>query len=413
MTAESWRSRVRGAWTEDGRVRVFPALDVDGYADEELEAVRAAFAERLGGCVAIVRNVERSVDREARLLDVTYELEPLEPVSSAPEADGELAALLGGEIPPERAPWARRGWLAEATGWIESSLAGLGRTPSGPIAQVKTWPLSAVLRIPTADGLVYFKATSASPLFVDEGHVLDGLAALFPEVPKPLAFDSEHRWMLLDDLGSELGWDAPLEERGSVLEVFARMQVGSTRHDLLELGCIDRPLPWLERETRELLADDIALTGLEDEEIARLRALEPDLAALCRRLAAGPVPNALVHGDLHLSNVARVDGRYVFFDWTDACVTHPFLDAIDIHREQDAAARDRLREAYLLPWAGFASPERLLETWVLARPLCHLNQAVSYRHILANVEPGSAQQLEWATPHFLRLVLDTDFEALP
>jgi hypothetical protein len=35
-----------------------------------------------------------------------------------------------------------------------------------------------------------------------------------------------------------------------------------------------------------------------------------------------------------------------------------------------------------------------------------VNQAVSYRHIIANVEPGSVQQLDWAIPHWLRLVLE-------
>jgi aminoglycoside phosphotransferase (APT) family kinase protein len=119
-----------------------------------------------------------------------------------------------------------------------------------------------------------------------------------------------------------------------------------------------------------------------------------------------------VHGDLHLSNVARRDGDYLFFDWTDACVTHPFLDLIDVFREEDAAARDALRDAYLSAWADFAARPELLRVWELAAPLAALNQAVSYRVIGASVEPGTTEQLEWALPYWLRLVLGADIEAL-
>jgi hypothetical protein len=94
-------------------------------------------------------------------------------------------------------------------------------------------------------------------------------------------------------------------------------------------------------------------------------------------------------------------------------VTHPFLDMIDIVREEDATVRDALRDAYLSEWAEFASHEALLELWTLAEPLASLNQAVSYRFILANVEPGAAHEFEWAIPYWLRKVLAADIEALP
>ncbi len=178
------------------------------------------------------------------------------------------------------------------------------------------------------------------------------------------------------------------------------------------MGCIDRRPAWLARAASELLRDDEALAGLEEHEIARLRSLEPLLVAACHRLAEGPVPDALVHGDLHLDNVARVGGSYVFFDWSDACVAHPFLDLIDIHSEEDKAVRTRLRDAYLSVWADYASPDDLLALWNLSAPLASLNQAVSYRHIFASIERGSTQNLDWALPHWLRLVLATDFDSL-
>ena len=234
------------------------------------------------------------------------------------------------------------------------------------------------------------------------------LAQLFPEnVPSPLAFDSAHRWMLLADLGPELGWDAPLEVREDVLRVFARMQLESARHEdeLLELGCVDRRLEVLASEARDLLADDASLAGLDTDEVAKARGLGSQVDGLCATLAESGMPNTLLHGDLHLSNVARLDERYLFFDWTDASVGHPLFDLIDVFREESEAIHDQLRDVYLSAWVGTEPTDRLLEIWDRAQPLAFLHHAVSYRHIVANVEPGSTQELEWALPYFLRKAL--------
>ncbi len=194
----------------------------------------------MGTRVAILRYVARSSDSESKQLDIVYALDGLDVDWDPPPGaswldrgalDGQLRDLVPEEahVPAKRAPWAQEGWLAEATAWIESSLEDLGRRPTGPLEQVRTWPLSAVLRVPTDNGPVYFKATSTMPLFVDEGRVMQGLARLFRrEVPRPLAIDGPRRWMLLDDVGASIGWSAPIEERESVLRVFAFMQVASS-----------------------------------------------------------------------------------------------------------------------------------------------------------------------------------------
>ncbi len=436
----AWRSRVSAlAVSPDGReVLVLPTergwrlprVEVEGYAEDDLRNAIRSLEELLDEPVTILPYASYARDETEKVLDVVYVLERLS--SAVPPSDGRWVApevlgdlpfavpeqrdraadrlreLADGIVPPKRVPWAREGWLVKATAWIDESLATRGRTRSGRVEQMRAWCLSTLLRVPTAEGTVFFKATAASPLFVDEGAVMEGLWRLFPDnVPAPIARDRERRWMLLDDLGPELGWDAPLEVREDVLRLFARMQIESAGcvDELLALGCVDRRLEWLAAEARELLEDDAAFAGLDEGEAATLRALGPKLEAMCLALAKTGVPEALVHGDLHLSNVARVDGHYVFFDWTDAAVTHPFLDVIDVVFERDEAVRGRLRDAYLSMWLDFAPIDGLLELWAVAEPLISLNQAVSYRHILANVEPGVGGELEWALPYFLREVL--------
>jgi len=139
--------------------------------------------------------------------------------------------------------------------------------------------------------------------------------------------------------------------------------------------------------------------------VTRARTVITDGDARLERLAAGPVPDALVHGDLHLSNVAGdVDG-YVFFDWTDAGVSHPFLDLLVVLYEEDAELRRSLSDAYLRVWAEVAPEDELLELSAAAEPLASLNQVASYRSIAANVEPGAAPEFSSMTPFWLRKAL--------
>ncbi len=98
---------------------------------------------------------------------------------------------------------------------------------------------------------------------------------------------------------------------------------------------------------------------------------------------------------------------YVFFDWTDASITHPFLDLLVVLFEEDADLRRKLSDAYLSTWAEFASEDDLHELWKLAEPLASLNQALSYRSILTSIEPGTELDLEPMLPYFLRKILAT------
>jgi len=308
--------------------------------------------------------------------------------------DAAVAALVveGLERGPGRdggQPWAARGWFAEAERWLRATMERLGRPVTGTVRQARVWRLSCVLRAPTGDGDVWFKANTTSPLFANEGVVMGALAGLFPgQVPAPLAVDPERGWMVLGDFGEEVGWEAPLEVVAEVARTYARMRVKATG----DLPGVDAAT-WLSR----------------DEEVG-LRAAVPRLQARCAELAGHAVPPSIVHGDLHLSNVARGPGGYLFFDWTDACVAHPFLDLAAIRRGtafNDAACedelRERLRDAYLPEWASFEPPGRLARAWELAAPLGALHQAVSYRSLAT--QPPMDPHMAQSTAFWLRRVL--------
>jgi aminoglycoside phosphotransferase (APT) family kinase protein len=211
----------------------------------------------------------------------------------------------------------------------------------------------------------------------------------------------------------------PVAVREEVLRTFAGLQIDAASQvdRLLEAGCLDCRLGWLadqaERwlpaieEAGRLRGIDAA-TWLSADELAELRAAVPRLTANCAQLAGYAIPPSLVHGDLHLGNVAQGPRGYVFFDWTDASVAHPFLDLLTFFQEDgeeiDGALRDRLCDAYLSEWTAFEPTERLRRAWQLAEPLGALHQALGYRSTVAELAPVERHTAE-STAYWLRKVL--------
>jgi hypothetical protein len=321
--------------------------------------------------------------------------------------DAYLAEVESGVIPELRAPWCRVGWLDAATAWIAAQLAARGTPLVGAVDQVTNWSLSCILRGHTVAGAVYFKAAAAPPLFVNEPVITAALAGRYPDhIPMPLSLDPQRRWMLLPDVGQSLG-TMPRSPRQELLRSFGAIQRDSAAavDELLELGCHDRRLEQLSAQAAMLAADAAALSGLTDAERAQFRLALPRLQAMCATLAACGIPPTLVHGDLHLKSMAVSAGREQFFDWTDACVSHPFFDLISVFGEEDRTRQVQLQDAYLAVWSDCAPVERLREAWALAQPLSDLHQAISYQHIMVRLEPTAQVELGDSVPYYVRKVL--------
>lgn len=324
-----------------------------------------------------------------------------------PLLSGYLEELERDAVPPLRAPWARPHWRERVRAWIETEARRLGHRVTG-VEQVKSWSISTILRVRTDGPVLYLKVPARLPLFVEEGVVTAALAELFPgHVPAPLAVEPEEGWFLLADLGEPVGWDAPLDARIEMVRRFAMLQRRGVAlvERLLAAGCLDRRLDVLESQLGPLLAAPTAVARLEPKEVEELRAREPQLVEACRRLAAIGLPDTLVHGDLHLGNVARQDGELVYFDWTDACVAQPLTDLHTLQWERDATARAALLGAYLAEWEDLLPLERLHEAAALAAVVTPLHHAVSYHQIVMSVEPVARGELD-ATHEFLREALE-------
>jgi hypothetical protein len=108
-------------------------------------------------------------------------------------------------LPALRAPWAQRGWFAQAQAWIEAQLERLDYVLVPPLTQVRSWGISCVLRVRTFTGVLYFKAASTRPLFAREAVVVQELAVRYAaHMPLLLAVDPHQNWLLLADVGPDL-----------------------------------------------------------------------------------------------------------------------------------------------------------------------------------------------------------------
>jgi len=332
---------------------------------------------------------------------------------------------VAGAVPTDpRLLWTRPDWLAEATAWIRARLAEQALEPAGGIEQphVRWW--STVMRVPTSGGDLWFKANAPPHAF--EAGLLDLLERVRPgHVPELVAAAPERGWLLMRDGGERLrelvASSADLHRWLELLPEYAELQLAAAAHleELLGAGVPDERLATLPGRLEELLADREACMvgrpdGLTEDEHRQVRALLPEVAERCRRLAAFGIPETIQHDDLHDGNVFVRDGRYLFFDWGDSCVSHPFhslvvtLRALAHRLELPPGGPDllRARDAYLEPFARFGPHADLAEAADLAHFTGTAGRALSWHRFLRAREPELRADDDEAVPYGLRRLLD-------
>jgi len=259
--------------------------------------------------------------------------------------------------------WTDPAWLATAHEWIDEQLERLGIETTGAIEQPHVRPWSTVLRVPTGDGPLWFKANV--PLNAYEAGVVSVLARLRSDcVPALVAADLERGWMLMGDAGVRLR-ELIEEERDlgrwlDVLPLYAGLQIDAAPHagELVALGAPDRRLVTLPSQYQGLL-DELGTRGPVER-----------IAEMCEELAAYGIRETIQHDDFHDAQVFVRDGGYVFFDWGDSCVSHPFFTMSvtlegqiswgldDVEGSEDIT---RYRAAYLAPFRHADDLEPALE----------------------------------------------------
>jgi aminoglycoside/choline kinase family phosphotransferase len=261
--------------------------------------------------------------------------------------------------------WGDPDWHGEARAWIEERLAADGRQIAGELEQPHLMQWATALRVPTSDGVAWFKA--CLPELAFERDVLALLSARRPDlVPRVVAADAERSWLLLDDAGERLreleSSPGQVERWANALARYAELQRAAApdADAFAEAETIDRRGTLLFDQFAALLDHDY---GLESDELARLQALRPKLEADAERLGELGLPDSIQHDDLHDANIFVRGDEYRIIDWGDSCVAHPFHSlavalAVVEHR-LGADAVEPVRAAYVDAWSVSATSEQL------------------------------------------------------
>jgi hypothetical protein len=202
------------------------------------------------------------------------------------------------------------------------------------------------------------------------------------------AVDAGRGWYMMPDGGATLTAVIQAGEVAHWSRVLA-LQAGVQRDlipaagELLGLGVLDRrPARLVELFAATLEQPDRLLAGepeaITPADVVQLREQVPRLRHLCLELVATGPPDTFVHDDFHEDHIfaaPQPDGtwRYTFFDFGDACISHPFVQLVSQPRfannrfgiEVDPV-QAQLRELYLAQWRDFASPHLLERGLTLA-----------------------------------------------
>lgn len=318
--------------------------------------------------------------------------------------------------------WEQANWIKQAHDWILAETKGRNIRITGAMKQSHIYPWSTVMRVPTREGTLFFKASAED--VAPEAALTQALAGWYPDImPELVAVDTVRGWMLMRDGGEPLR--ASIRPRGDlapwnpIIYLYAEVQVGLAEQvpELLAMGVPDWRLATLPALYDQLLKDTGGLAlafdgGLSAAEFHRLQDLSARFAQICRDLASFGIPETLNHGDFHDGNVLVRNGRITLFDWGDGNLSHPFtsLRTFFVSIENSLKLDDyaftpemaALLDLYLEPWKRFASKKDLLAAFALSRCVASIVKTLAWHIAISTLEGPIRMRYAGIVPELLK-----------
>ena len=284
---------------------------------------------------------------------------------------------------PLRMPWARVGGPAADLAWADRALTAVGRPRTADAEQIRTWNLSSIWRLPTADGSVWLKVVP--PFFAHEGALIERLRG----EPVPILLATDAGRILMPEIRGEDRYEATGPEVLVMIDALVRIQAAwAGRVD--ELRAIGLP-DWRRPVVPAAIADVIERTA-ERLTAAERASLAGFLDGLPDRLAAVEacgLPDTIVHGDFAPGNV-RGDGvtaPMTILDWGDSGIGQPALDQPAFLDRTPIGEAEGIRAHWDAAWrAAIPGSDPSVASRLLA-PVAAARQAVIYRRFLDRIEP--------------------------
>ncbi len=322
------------------------------------------------------------------------------------------------------AVWSSPQWRDEAVSWLDEQLAGAGIDRTGDVEQPHLRPWATVLRLPTTEGVVWFKAAGPGTAF--EVGLYELLARVAPDrVLTPIAVDPARGWIVLPDGGPPLAErvvDADMPNAlARALADYGELQLALAPHvgELLAGGVADmRPAVMPERFDQALATTSAAIGSrgnASDRQMhRRVAAMRSTVESWCEQLAASTVAPSLDHNDLHPWNILDDgQGGARFYDWGDSVVAHPFaamLVPLGMLTNQYGVGLDdnrflRTRDAYLEVFTEVAGGEDLATTLAVACRVAKVARVLTWdRAVQAARDQGEQIDDNWANAPLESLV---------
>lgn len=312
-------------------------------------------------------------------------------------------------VPKFKPPWRDLQWRADVEAWIHQAASAHGIRVAGAIESIHERAWSTMLRMPTTNGAIFFKAGGPTQSF--EPELLGFLVAHFGQDTLPLiASDPARGWSLLPDGGTTLRQAtsdrADLSAWQIILHRYAQMQIEIVRlqAQLRSTGVPELPSSSLIGYLHKILGDDsLKLIGNDEDhltanELHCLQDLTPRVTEMFAELDSFGIPLSLEHGDLHDANIFFREGFYRVYDWGDAAYTHPFFtllipirhlaDKLSVSEYDPHRKLLAIRDAYLEPWQSGFARDKLLAVWQLAHHLAKFARTINWYRVATQIKTG-------------------------
>ena len=278
------------ALVHEGRVRVgpdglLPRFEEDPGSDDSSDPTSRA--STLVGPGVHLAPVVRMPDASGRTSRDSERLHVLVP-RGAPAADGAWLAIEelpgpwaapvsravqqhSGGAPALRPAWYAPGWHDSVEAWVDASLAATPRRRTAPVVVHRVWSISAVLRVPTDGGDLWFKACCDH--FLAEAAILHRLSQRLPDLlPVLVAVDDERGWLLMEPLVGASDDDRAPDAAAALASAWTAAQVSALDwlDELADAGCPDRTLEPTLAGWRRVVATSPERAMLSDDERAAL-----------------------------------------------------------------------------------------------------------------------------------------------
>lgn len=304
--------------------------------------------------------------------------------------------------------WESSSWLGQAKDWIDRVLLALGVDRAGEAERVTLGLTATVLRIPTSEGDLYFKA-SAPP----RSHEAELVTRLAPHagghIPVPLAVEPDEGWLLSPGLGRP---PAPedLSDPVGLRRIMAdaadlQIRIAAAPQDVLAEGGMPGLLP---ADLPAIIEDALTMHAslpqddplhLRPEDAEALFQRMPQVSHAAQLLADSGVPASIQQGELRPEQVLLASSRRVpvmFVGWGEARWAHPFelvgsavgRLCVRLEAEPDTEPVRGIVDAYLARFDAYGSVDELRELLVPALMLSHAQRHEALLELITAAEPA-------------------------